>query len=63
MNNGIKSGKEILTEFFSGLETDESLDSDTVAAVTQLFNDGKLSDKSIANALSELRDAQDSDKD
>lgn len=63
MNNEIKSGKEILTEFFSGLEKDESLDSDTVAAITELFKDGKLSDKSVANALSELREEQDSDKD
>ena len=63
MNNEIKSGKEILTEFFSGLEKDESLDSDTVAAITELFKDGKLSDKSVANALRELREEQDSDKD
>ena len=42
MSNEIKSGKEILTEFFSDLEKDDSLDSDTVAALTQLYKDCKL---------------------
>ena len=63
MSSEMKSGKEILTEFFSDLEKDDSLDSDTVAAVTQLYKDGKLSDRNIANALSQLREDQDSDKD
>lgn len=63
MSNEIKSGKEILTEFFSDLEKDDSLDSNTVAAVILLYKEGKFSDRNIANALSQLREDQDSDKD
>lgn len=63
MSNEIKSGKEILTEFFSDLEKDDSLDSNTVAAVILLYKEGKFSDTNIANALSQLREDQDSDKD
>ena len=63
MNNEVKSGKEILAEFFATLEKVDSLDSDTVSVVIELFNDGKLSDRNIANALTQLREDQDSDKD
>ncbi len=63
MSNEMKSGKEILTEFFSDLEKDDSLDSNTVAAVILLYKEGKFSDRNIANALSQLREDQDSDKD
>ena len=63
MNEEIKSGKEILTEFFADLENVKELDSDTVSAVLNLYEEGRLSVTNIANALSDLRQEQASDKD
>ena len=58
MNSKIKSGKEILDEFFFCLAQDESVDPAVVTAIIDLFNEGKLSDKSISNALVEMREAE-----
>lgn len=63
MNEEIKSGKEILTEFFADLENEKELDGDTVSAVLNLYKEGRLSVTNIANALSDLRQDQASDKD
>lgn len=63
MNEEIKSGNEILTEFFADLEKEKELDSDTVSAVLNLYKEGKLSVTNIANALSDLRQEQAIDKD
>ena len=63
MNEEIKSGNEILTEFFADLENEKELDSDTVSAVLNLYKEGRLSVTNIANALSDLRQEQASDKD
>ena len=63
MNEEIKSGNEILTEFFADLENEKELDSDTVSAVLNLYKEGRLSVTNIANTLSDLRQEQASDKD
>ena len=62
MKTNIKSGKEILDEFFFDLPTNDSLDLNTVAAIVALYNDGKFSDKNLSNALFELREAELNDK-
>jgi len=62
MKTNIKSGKEILDEFFFDLPTNDSLDLNTVAAIVVLYNDGKFSDKNLSNALFELREAELNDK-
>lgn len=62
MNNKteIKSGKEILDEFFEDIKSDGKLDGDTVAAIVHLYESGKLTDRQLTNKLSELREGKDS---
>ena len=56
MSTEIKSGKEILDKFFEDIKSDEELDQDTVAAIVDLYESGKLSDRNLTNTLSELRE-------
>ena len=56
MSTEIKSGKEILDEFFEDIKTDEKLDQDVAAAIVDLYESGKLTDKNLTNTLSELRE-------
>ena len=62
MEKEIKSGKEILDEFFEEIKKDEKLDPDTSSAITELYEDGKLTDKNLTNALSALREDNDNGK-
>ncbi len=62
MKTNIKSGKEILDDFFFDLPTNDSLDLNTVAAIVTLYNDGKFSDKNLSNTLVDLREAELHDK-
>ena len=59
MSADIKSGEEILAEFFTGLSDVKGLDEDTVNCIVDLYNTGKLTDKNIANGLAELRKIDD----
>lgn len=59
MSTDIKSGEEILNEFFSGLIGVKGLDDDMVNCIVDLYNTGKLTDRNIANGLAELRKADD----
>lgn len=63
MSDEIKSGQEIITEFFAELENENQLDSGTVDAILELYKDGKFSATNISNALSSLRQEQASDED
>ena len=56
MDKEIKSGNEILDEFFEEIKNDENLDPDTMTAITDLYGAGKLTGKNLTNALSELRE-------
>ncbi len=59
MSANIKSGDEILDEFFAGLTDVKDLDDDTVNCIVDLYNAGKLTDRNIANGLADLRKADD----
>lgn len=63
MNNEIKSGKEILDEFFGSIKGNTKLDQETVGEIVGLYNEGKLTDKNLTNALSELREKKDNGED
>lgn len=52
----IKSGKEILDEFFEDIKTDEKLDQEVAAAIVDLYESGKLTDRNLTNKLSDLRE-------
>jgi hypothetical protein len=56
MSTEIKSGKEILDEFFEDIKTDEKLDQDVAAAIVDLYESGKLTDRNLTNTLSKLRE-------
>ena len=56
MSTEIKSGKEILDEFFEDIKTNEKLDQDVATAIVDLYESGKLTDKNLTNSLSELRE-------
>jgi hypothetical protein len=62
MSTEIKSGKEILDEFFEEVKGDEKLEKNTAGAIIDLYNYGKLTDRNLTNALSDLRDKKDNDK-
>ena len=59
MSTEIKSGKEILDGFFKEVKADEELDQDTATAIINLYESGKLTDRNLTNALSELREDKD----
>ena len=56
MSTEIKSGKEILDEFFEDIKINEKLDQDVATAIVELYESGKLTDKNLTNTLSELRE-------
>ena len=54
MDIEIKSGKEVIDEFFSEIYNIENVDEKTVEALVSLYSEGKLTDKNIQNALEVL---------
>ena len=56
MKQEIKSGKQILDEFFQEIKNLSNIDESVVNTLIKLHESGKLSEKSIANALLELRE-------
>ena len=55
MNNEIKSGKDVIREFFSEILNLEGVDPKTVRRLVELFQDNKLTDSNIQNALEALK--------
>ena len=62
MGTEIKSGKEILDEFFEDIKTVEKLNQDTTEAIVNLYKTGKLTDRNLTNALIELREKKEDGK-
>ena len=56
MNETIKSGKQILDDFFNGIEQLPNVDSGIAALLKSLYEQGKLTDTNIKNELQKLRD-------
>lgn len=55
MANNVKSGKEILDEFFEGIENIENVDPNIAKMIGQLYQDDKLTDANVKNELQRLR--------
>lgn len=55
MKETIKSGKEVIDEFFSEILNIEGVDEKTVEMLVQLYGDDKLTDTNIQNGLEELK--------
>jgi len=61
MSDEIKSGKQILDEFFREIKDLPEIDENVVNTIIDLYEEGKLSEKNLANALLELREKSDND--
>ena len=54
MDEKIKSGKDVINEFFSEIYNIDNIEENTVKILVSLYNDGKLTDKNIQNELEAL---------
>jgi hypothetical protein len=62
MENKVKSGKEILNDFFDKIESIENVDTDIAKMLADLYQQNKLTDTNVKNELQKLRE-QDANKD
>lgn len=56
MKKEIKSGKEILEDFFSEIQKLNNIDKDIVGILGELYKQDKFSDTNIINELDKLRE-------
>lgn len=54
MNDRIKSGKQVIDDFFSEIMNIDGVDKQTVKKLASLYCEGKLTDTNIENAMSQL---------
>lgn len=54
MDDNIKSGKDMIVDFFAEIYNIPNADNKTVDALVKLYNQGKLSDKNLQNFLDEI---------
>ena len=52
----IKSGKQIVDEFFADIHNIEGVDTKVASILSKIYKDGKFTNINITNALSELRE-------
>jgi hypothetical protein len=55
MDNQIKSGKDVIDEFFSEILNVEGTDEKTVNKLIELYGENKFTDSNIQNVLEELK--------
>lgn len=60
MSSELKSGQEILNEFFSQITSIDGVDKDVTEAILKLYKDGKLTNTNLSNELSSIRDKNES---
>ncbi|MBW3522735.1 hypothetical protein ACR79S_05115 [Sphingobacterium spiritivorum] len=60
MGEKVKSGKEILDDFFKGIEEIKDVDKNIASMLVQLYNDDKLTDTNVKNELQKLREQDES---
>ncbi len=56
MADEVKSGKEILDDFFNGIENIENVDSGIAKMLSKLYKEDSLTEKAIKNELDILRE-------
>lgn len=56
MEDKVKSGKEILDDFFDGIEEIENVDKDIAKMLSKLYQEDKLTDTNVKNELQKIRD-------
>ena len=58
MTKKVKSGKEILDDFFEGIEKIENVDLDIAKSLAELYRADKLTDTNVRNELQNIRDGE-----
>lgn len=56
MAEKVKSGKEILDNFFNEIEEIDNVDTDIAKMLSELYQSDKLTDTNVKNELQKLRD-------
>lgn len=54
MNDEIKSGKQVIDDFFSEIMNIDGADKQTVEKLASLYSEGKFTDTNIENAMGQL---------
>lgn len=54
MNDKIKSGKDVIDDFFAEIYNIPHTDTKTVDALVELYSQGKLSDKNVQSRLDDI---------
>ena len=55
IKNGVKSGREILDEFFDNIQNIENVDLKIAETISVLYKQNKLTDSNLKNELQRLR--------
>ncbi|MCL4536477.1 MAG: hypothetical protein M1610_02635 [Nitrospirae bacterium] len=61
MTNQIKSGQEILDEFFSQIANIEGVDQDVAEIVLKLYQEDKLTNINLSNELGKIREKKENE--
>lgn len=56
MDSKVKSGKEILDDFFKDIQNIENVDKNIAQSLSNLYEQGKLTDANVKNELQRLRE-------
>jgi hypothetical protein len=56
MTDKIKSGQEILDDFFFQIMSIEGVDKEVASGVLKLYQDGNLTNTNLSNELSKIRE-------
>ncbi len=59
--NNVKSGKEILDDFFKDIASIENVDETIAKCLAELYTNGKLTDKNVVNELQKIRTGNDNE--
>ena len=63
MTDRIRSGQEVLEEFFTEMAGMDGIDNDMANIVINLYREEKLTDTNLSNELARIRGEKTSDKD
>ena len=58
MDNTIKSGKDVINDFFAEILNVPHADEKTVHKLVELYSSGKFTERQIANAMDELTQSE-----
>jgi len=62
MDKPVKSGKEILDDFFKGILNIPDVDKKLASEIKKMYEEGKLTNTNLSNKLASLREEKLNDK-